>query len=287
MARQIYRIGNDIYNKATGQKISYSDWMANWNGKPDVVESTAPTNDPTGDNEVLAEAANNPVFQELMQGGSSIEEIINALSTGDLSGIVDASGQPFSAEDQQAALSQGMEDNKLYYEALKQKESADAEAQMAQQQQDYQNYLINSGEMFKADKSKADTQAARTGALFSGGRAQKEKSMKQAYERDQAYTKDKVTRNIGGLASDYQYKYGNDAASGLSQYYNLGGNTYNPNVARGGVGSSGISSVYNPSNYNYQGTRNTERSAEANKRAAGYLWNKGNKLLGTGYQNQY
>jgi len=42
MARQIYRIGSDIYNKATGQKIGYSDWMANWNGKSDVEESSAP-----------------------------------------------------------------------------------------------------------------------------------------------------------------------------------------------------------------------------------------------------
>lgn len=288
MARQIYRVGSDIYNKATGQKISYADWMANWNGKPDVVESNAPSETQESVDKLYADAAaNNPKIQELMQGGSSLEEIINGLSTGNLTGIVDWNGQPFSAEDQQAALQRGQEDNKLYYEALQQKETADAEASIAQQQADYQNYLINSGQRFEADKMKSDTSAARSGALFSGGRVQKEKNMQRAYEQDQSYTRDKVSRNIGSTASDFQYKYGNEAAGGLSQYYNLGGNTFNPNVARGGVGSSGVSSVYQPSKYNYQGTRNTERSANANTRAAGYLWNKGNKLLGTGYQNQY
>jgi len=73
----------------------------------------------------------------------------------------------------------------------------------------------------------------------------------------------------------------------LKDYYKLGGNTYNANVAQGGVGSSGLSKAYNPSNYNFQGTVNTEKSAAANQRAAGYLWNQGNKLLATGNQNKY
>ena len=290
MAREIYRIGQDIYNKATGQKISYTDWMANWNGQPDVVESTAPEQTETQESvdQTYADAiAENPAVNSLLQGGSSLEEIINALQTGNLSGIVDWQGQPFSVADQQAALAQGMEDNRLYYEALQNKEAADAEAQMAQQQSDYQDYLINAGQMFEADKTKSDQQAANQGVLFSGSRVQKEKNMERAYAQDQATTQRNTAYNIGNTARDFQYKYGADAASGLNQYYNLGGNTFNPNVARGGVSSSGLSSIYNPSNYNYQGTRNTERSANANTRAAGYLWNKGNKLLSTGYSNQY
>ena len=290
MAREIYRIGQDIYNKATGQKISYTDWMANWNGQPDVVESTAPEQTETQESvdQTYADAiAENPAVNSLLQGGSSLEEIINALQTGNLSGIVDWQGQPFSVADQQAALAQGMEDDRLYYEALQNKEAADAEAQMAQQQSDYQDYLINAGQMFEADKTKSDQQAANQGVLFSGSRVQKEKNMQGAYQRDQATMQRNTSYNIGNTARDFQYKYGADAASGLNQYYNLGGNTFNPNVARGGVSSSGLSSIYNPSNYNYQGTRNTERSANANTRAAGYLWNKGNKLLSTGYSNQY
>jgi len=287
MAREIYRIGQDIYNKATGQKISYTDWMANWNGQPDVVESTAPETQESVDQTYADAIAENPAVGELLQGGSSLEEIINALQTGNLSGIVDWQGQPFSTEDQQAALTQANDDNKLYYEALQNKETADAEAQMAQQQSDYQDYLINAGQMFEADKSKSDQQAANQGVLFSGSRVQKEKNMQGAYQRDQATMQRNTSYNIGNTARDFQYKYGADAASGLNQYYNLGGNTFNPNVARGGVGSSGLSSIYNPSQHNYDGRINTERTADSQTRAAGYLWNKGNKLLSTGYSNQY
>ena len=239
------------------------------------------------DNQYVAAAAQNPAISTLMRGGSSVEEIINALSTGDLSGIVDWQGKPFSVEDQQAALAKGTEDNRLFYEAQQQKEKADVEANLAQKQADYQDYLINSGQAFEADKTALDQQSANAGILFSGARAQKEKNLERAYMQDQASKLGTVARNIGRDATDFQYKYGNDAASGLNQYYGLGGNTFNSKVARGGVGASAISNVYNPANYNFQGTRNTERKANANTRAAGYLWNKGNKLLASGYNNQY
>lgn len=232
-------------------------------------------------------AAANPAIATLAKGGSSLEEIINGLSTGNLSGLVDWQGQPFSIADQQAALDQGMKDNQLFYEAQQAKDKATAESSLAQKQADYQDYLIQSGQNFEADKSQSDQSAADSGVLFSGGRVQKEKNLQRAYEQDQASKLGSVSRSIGQTANDFQYKYGNDAASGLSQYYNLGGNTFNPNVATGGVGSRGLSSVYNPSAYNFQGTVNTERKANANTRAAGYLWNKGNKLLATGYNNKY
>jgi hypothetical protein len=232
-------------------------------------------------------ASKNPAIVNLASGGSSLEDIVGALETGDFSNIVDSAGQPFSAEDQQAALTQAMEDNKLFYEAQQAKETADAESDLAKQQADYQNYLINSAQGFEADKTKLDKDAADAGVLFSGSRAQKERSLERAYAQDQAYKQAAVGRNIASTANDFQYRYGAPAMSSLSSYYNLGGNTFNANVASGGVGSSSLSSAYNPSGYNFQGTVNTERSAEAKKRAAGYLWNKGNKLLSTGYTNQY
>lgn len=232
-------------------------------------------------------AANNPVIAELAQGGSTIEEIIEALSTGNLAGIVDFNGQPFSAQAQQEALAEATEANKLYYEALQTKETADAEALMAQDQADYQDYLISSGQSFETDKMKADQQAAQSGVLFSGSRVQKEKNLARAYSQDQSYVRGKIARNIGSTARDFQYDYGNEAAQGLSQYYNLGGNIYNPNVARGGVSSSGLSSVYQPSKFQFGGRRKAEQSAAAQTRAAGLLWNRGNKLLRTGYKNQY
>jgi len=231
--------------------------------------------------------ASNPELQNATEGGSSLEEIIKALETGDFSGVLDFNGQPFSAAEQEKARVDAEKANSLYYNQLQEKETADAEASLAQQQADYQDYLINSGQAFEADKAKSDQQSANQGVLFSGSRVQKEKNLQRAYEQDEAYTRNKVSRNIGTTAQDYQYKYGNDKASGLNQYYQLGGNTYNPNTARNGVGSSGISSVYNTGNYTYDGTRNTERSGNTATRAAGYLWNKGNKLLSSGYNNQY
>jgi hypothetical protein len=220
-------------------------------------------------------------------GGSTIDQIVNALSTGDLSGITDSLGMPFSAQDQHEALAQADEDTKLFYEALQTKETADAESALAQKQADYQDYLINSGQKFEADKTTADQTAADRGVLFSGGRVQKEKNLERAYSQDQSSKLATMTRDIGSTAQDYQYKYGNQAAKGLNKYYKLGGNTFNANVAQGGVGSTGLSSIYNPNQYDYQGTQNVARKAAASTRAAGLLWNKGNKLLATGYNNKY
>jgi len=249
--------------------------------------STGPETQESVDKRYTDAAANNPVISELSKGGSTIDEIVHALSTGNLAGIYDFNGQPFSAQDQQEALKKAKEANKLYYEALRKKEEADTVADLETQKQNYQDYLINAGQAFEADKTKSDQQAADQGILFSGSRVQKERNLKRAYEQDQSSYKRKIGGNIGNLARDFQYKYGTDAAKGLNKFYNLGGNTFNPNVVRGGVGSSGLSQVYNPGSYNYQGTRNTERLADANTRAAGYLWNKGNKLMRTGYQNKY
>jgi peptidoglycan hydrolase-like protein with peptidoglycan-binding domain len=228
-----------------------------------------------------------PIIKASVAKGNNAEDLAYAAETGDFSGLVNQFGQPFSLEDQQKALKQAEEDNALYFDALKQKETTDAENSLAQKQADYQNYLLQSGQNFEADKATADQSAANKGVLFSGGRVQKEKNLKKGYEQDQAYKQASLGRDISNTAQNFQYKYGNNAANGLSQYYKLGQNTFNPNVATGGVGSGSLSNVYNPNQYDYQGTQNVARKTEAQKRAAGYLWNKGNKLLATGYNNQY
>ena len=172
-------------------------------------------------------AAQNPSVRELTKGGSSLEQIIDALQTGNLSGITDSMGMPFSVRDQQKALEQAEKDTKLYYEALQQKETADVERTLAQKQADYQNYLLTSGQQFEQDKIKADQTAADRGVLFSGGRVQKEKNLERAYNQEQAYNRDAMGRDIASTAQDYQYKYGNREANRLKDYYKLAGNTYN------------------------------------------------------------
>ena len=242
---------------------------------------------PYSDEEYNAALNAHPIIKASVAKGNTPEDLSYAASTGDFSGLVNQFGQPFSLEDQQAALKQAEDDNKLYYDALKADETATAERALAQKQADYQNYLLTSGQNFEADKSTADQSAANQGVLFSGGRVQKEKNLQRSYEQDQAYKQENLGRDIASTAQDYQYKYGNDAAKGLNQYYKLGGNTYNANVAQGGVGTGGLSKVYNPNKFDFQGTQNVAQKTAAQQRAAGLLWNKGNKLLATGYNNQY
>jgi len=249
--------------------------------------TTGGSEQPYTDEEYQSALNNNPIIQDYVSRGNSVESLAYAAETGDFSGLVNQFGQPFSLEDQQAALKEAQADNALYYDALESKETADAESSMAQQKSDYQDYLLNSGQQFEADKMNSDQTSADRGVLFSGGRVQKEKNMERAYNQDQDSTLASFTRNMGNTARDFQYKYGNDAANSLSSNFNVGSNTFDAHKAVGGVGSGGISSVYNPSQFDYQGTRNTARSATANQRAAGKLWNKGNKLLASGYNNKY
>lgn len=242
---------------------------------------------PYSNEEYTQGALDNPYVNQAIERGNTIEDLEYASSTGDLSGLVNQFGQPFSDEDQQKALADSMEDNRLYYEALQQKAEADTESALAQKKADYQDYLLRSGQEFEQDKLKYDQSAADRGVLFSGGRVQKERQLERAYNQDQASKLASTGRQIGNTARDYQYEYGNDAANNLSQYYKLGSNTFDANKATGGVDSGSLSNIYNPDQVNFQGTKKVSRLANANRRAAGKLWNKGNKLLASGYNNQY
>ncbi len=229
---------------------------------------------------------NHPITQQYKAAGNTIEEIDYAATTGDLSGIKNHYGQPFKLQEQQDALKQAEDLDKAFYEQQKTKETADAESALAQKQADYQNYLLTSGQNFQEDRATLNQKMVDQGVLFSGANAQKQRSLKQKYEQDQAYKQGTLGRQIASEAQDYQYKYGNNAAQGLSQYYNLGGNTYGLNTNKGEVGSSGLSSIYNPSQYNYAGTRIGEQAGQANRTAANLLASKSNKFLSTGYKYQ-
>ncbi len=218
--------------------------------------------------------------------GNSPQAISYATSTGDYSGLVDSQGKPFSQADQSAALSTATAAISPYYQAEQTKDTQDTEATLAAKTASYQKYLDDQTTKFQDDKAAQDQTAANNGVLFSGARAQKLQQLGDAYTKDNAYQKSAYAADIGSTARDFGYKYGDSAANGLSSYYNLGGNTYNPNVATGGVGSSGLSSIYN-ANQGFQGTEVNAAKAAAQTRAAALLANKGNKLVGTGYNNQF
>jgi hypothetical protein len=287
MARNFYKNGNSWYYSDTNQKIlNIPELQAAQRGGGREV-SPVETQEFMEKKYADAAAANSIIAATAKKNGSTAAEITAAILKGDLNGLVDWEGKPYSLEDQQKALSEADAATKDFYTQQQAKETADAESLLAQKQADYQDYLIQSGQNFEADKTNADQKAADSGILFSGGRVQREKSLARNYEQDQASKLASASRNIGATASDFQYKYGNDSANSLSKYYQLGGNTYNPNVAANGVGQNNLLSVYNPSQNNFYGTRKKERALDNATRSAGYLWNKGNKLLQTGYNNQY
>jgi peptidoglycan hydrolase-like protein with peptidoglycan-binding domain len=236
--------------------------------------------------EIAAEAKNNPITSALMAKGNTAEDLLYATSTGDLSKLTDFTGQPFSLKDQQDAMAQAEKDLEAYYKAEEAKDVADTEAALDEKKRLFQESLVTAGESFGKEKSALDQTAANQGVLFSGSRAQREQDLKTKYEREEASKRAGLASDIGNTAREFQYKYGNDAASKLSNFYNVGSNVYNPKVATGGVTTGALSTLYNPGNYNFQGTQLATKKTEAAKRAAGLLANKGNKLLATGYTNQ-
>ena len=254
---------------------------SNPNGKTDPDQ-------PLTDEEYDAGAKNNPLVSNHLNSGMTLEQIQNAVLSGDFSGMTDQYGQPFLPEDIQEARNAAEEDNAAYYDALKERETADAESALAKKQGEYQDYLINSGEEFKVDRSQMNANAVNRGVLFSGGNAQRQANLKTSYERDAASKLRDYTAGVGDIARDYQYNYGKDAAKGLSNYYQAGQNTYGLNSARGTVGSGGLSRIYNPRDYNLGGGRRIgERETDINQDVSSRLWNRGNKLLASGYNNQY
>ncbi len=249
-------------------------------GPASSIQSPAKTQQQL-DAEYATAASSHPALK-----GNTPESIAYATSTGDYSSLVNAQGQPFSQQDQASAVSTATAALDPYYKAEQFKATQDTEAALQSKQAGYGNYLEKQAEKFQADKSGLDQKAADQGVLFSGSRAQKEKQLGEAYARNDEYQKKAYGADIADTARNFGYKYGDSAAGGLSSYFNLGGNTYNPNVATGGVGSSGLSSIYN-ANQGFQGTQVNTAKAEAQKRAAGLLANKGNKLVSTGYTNQF
>lgn len=235
------------------------------------------------DAKLKAATHNHPAFT-----GNSKESLDNAMATGDFSGIYDQDGKPFSTSAQNAALTQANEALAPGYNIEKQKYTADTESTMDQYQTDMNKWNADQASQFQTDKTALDQNAANNGVLFSGGRAQKESKLGNEYTDNQAYKLSDYASKLGNVARDYQYNYGDQAAGNLSKHYNIGSNTYNPNVATGGVNPGSISSVYSPSrNAGYQGRKSVENTAAAQARAAGLLWNKGNKLMSSGLKNSY
>lgn len=225
-----------------------------------------------------------PVF-----AGNSPDALEYAALSGDFSGLMDPQGKPFSDEFQKEAMKNAEKALKPGFEAEKRFDTADIESKLKGETDAYGDFLNAEKIGFEQDKAALDQDAAEKGVLFSGGRKEREKSLQSIYEMNQEAKRRAVGENIGSIARDYQYTYGDEAskAPSLSRYYQLGGNTFNSNVARGGVTPGSIASVYGNNNFDFQGTKVNANKSAASIRAANLLANRGNKLLGTGYKNQF
>lgn len=234
-------------------------------------------------NDVKTTLQNDPRF-----AGMNIDALVNAYDTGDFSGVTNSVGQPLSTDAANKALSDSMAVLDPLYAAEKAKATADLQDTLGNKQAQYNSDLATSGANFQADKTALDKSAADQGVLFSGGRYQKENNLSTRYANADAARKASLTSDVNTAGRDFAYKYGSTAAQNpnLSSYYQAGGNTYNANVATGGVGSSGLSTLYNPGATNFYGTNNAAESAAAKTRAAGLLANQANKLVSGNYNNK-
>ena len=257
-----------------------------WDNAVAQIPKPAAGTVPPTDAEVSAAAAANPAIQAMIPKYGSAEAAW-AATGGDLGNMTDQYGTPFSQADQASALSDATAATQPYYTAEQANDTASTASTLAKTQTDYNNANTTAAANFQQDKTNLDQTAATNGVLFSGGRAQKNQNLANSYNTDASSRLSAYTNTVGNTARDFQYKYGNDAANGLSSYYNAGTNNYNANVANGGATTGSLSSVYNVGANNFQGTEINAAKAAAQQRAAGLLWNKGNKIVPLGYKNQY
>lgn len=232
----------------------------------------------------VAEAlANNPNIDN-----ANIDSVIDAYMSNDWSGVIGLSGMPFTEEQQQAAVDKARQQLAPAFEAQADYERSIVEDQLEQQRQGLDQFREDEELAFEADKNAADQSSADRGVLFSGSRYQKLNNLRDIYQNRDARKMDQVSSNIGSTARDYQYRYGDQAAQGLRDMYQVPGRrTFDANVAGGKVRSANsLSSAYNPQQFNFQGTTPVSQKAAVQTRASGFLQNRANKLTSSGYKNK-
>lgn len=237
---------------------------------------------------VAAALASNPDATRYL-GTNAVESVINAYTTGDWSNVVSLSGLPFTREQQQAAVSAAEKALAPAYRAQETYDTAGVTDSLQQDRQGYEQFKKDEADAFGDAKDTQDLNAADNGILFSGSRVQKLNDLRKTYEERDALKRGQVSSKIGTTARDYQYKYGDQNARKLRDLYTLPGqSTFNPNVAGGKVTTGGgLSSVYNPKSYSFQGTAPVSQKAAVQTRAASLLTNRANKLSPTGYKSQF
>jgi len=232
-------------------------------------------------------AANPDVAQ--YAGTNTADTILNAYMTGDWSNVVSLSGMPFTKEQQQAAVAEASKALAPAYQAQEAYDRAGVQDSLQKEQEGYQQFQKSETKAFGDAKDTQDLNAADQGILFSGARVQKLNDLRNTYEDRDAIRRGMAGDSMRTTARDYQYKYGDQGARGLRDFYNLPGqSSCNPNVAGGKVTQgSGLASMYNTKDFKFQGTAPVAQKAAVQTRAASLLANRANKLSPVGYKSQF
>lgn len=240
-------------------------------------------------NAVSSAVAANPEIAKYVSS-SDPSAIANAYLTGDWSSVTDLSGKPFTDEQQKAAVAKAEEVLAPAYKATEAYDKAGVVDTLKTAQNGFGDFQDAERKNFISDKASLDQSAADNGVLFSGARTQKLNDLRTTYADRERIQRENVASGLRSNARAYQYNYGDEAAKGLSDMYRLpGSTTFNTGVPGGGVTSNpgSISSVYSPSEFNFQGVKPVAQKAAVQTRAAGQLANRANKLTLSGYASKF
>jgi len=222
-------------------------------------------------------------------GTNSPDAILNAYMTNDWSGVTTITGTPFSRKQQEEAVTAAERALNPAYRAQEAYDTSVVTDTLDAERAGVEQFRESEEQNFGIEKDNQDQAAADQGVLFSGSRFQKLNDLRNTYQ-------DREEQNLAGAegrvrttARNFQYKYGDPAARNLKSFYQMPGQSnFNANVAGGKVTpSSGISSVYNPKEFKFQGTAPVSQKAAVQTRAASLLGNRANKLTASGYKTQF
>lgn len=231
--------------------------------------------------------ASNPLIHTYA-AGNTVDSILNAYTSGDWSSVIDLTGKPFTDEQQKSAVTEAERVLAPAYKETEALDRANVEDTLRADQGGFSGFQSGEKKAFGQDKNQLDQNAANSGVLFSGSRTQKLNDLRTSYAERERLQRDSTAQSATTAARNYQYQYGDEAAKSLGDLYKLpGASTFNANVAGGQVTpSTSLSSVYDPTKYNFQGTKPVAQKAQVQVRAAGTLGNTANKLSLAGYGNK-
>jgi len=229
---------------------------------------------------VTASVSSNPGMQQYLRT-NSVDSILNGFFSNDLSGITNITGRPFSRKEQGAAVAEA---ERALNPGFREEEAFDQSVvtdTLRGQQEDFGQFQQAEEEMFGDRKEILDQNAADQGVLFSGSRKQKETDLRNTFQDREAIQRGRTQDNIRTTARNNQFARGNQSARGLSEFYDLPGQSrFNAGVAGGQVSRpSTLSSAYNPSEFNFGGIQNKSNNAAIQQRAAGTLSNTTRKKI--------